>query len=233
MIPTFLLTALFIQSAEIAYGKSSPLGRYIESSNWRERKFAYEYSLNSIIGIKRAKMKPYLVHVVKRGSPPRYAPIIGEEFEFSSRRVALSILADWQDPSLIPLFLEFIVYQAPDPKRPFETDAKGRQHYEDYFAAVKGLINIGQPALEPTLRELIKSRIPTSPQYDTYKAASVYVRYRNLIHVFRGILDYQGAKDYFTREIEKWDKTDPKSAEKLCEALKYLEMNYRTKSNGP
>ncbi|MBL8821794.1 MAG: hypothetical protein JNJ77_04335 [Planctomycetia bacterium] len=235
MIPTFLFTALFIQSAEIAYGKLSPLGRYIESSNWKERKFAYQYSLNSVIGIKRQKMKPYLVHLVKRGSPPRYAPIIGEEFEFSSRRVALSILAEWQDPSLIPLFLEFIVYQAPDPKRPIETDAKGRQHSEDYFAAVKGLIDIGQPALEPTLRELIKSVIPTkfNANGDSYKTASVYVRYKNLIYVFWCILDYQGTKDYFTREIEKLDKTNPKSADKLREALKFLEKNYHHKRNKP
>lgn len=228
MIPTFLVTAFFIPSAEIAYGKSSPLGRYIESSYWKERRLAYDYALNSIIGFKRQKMKPYLVFLARRGSPPRYGPIIGEEFEFSSRRVALSILAEWQDPSLIPLFLEYIVYPAPDPNRPIESDAKGRQHSEDYFAAVKGLINIGQPALEPTLRELIKSDIATQ-----FTSARINHKYRNLIYVFWSILDYQGAKDYFTREIEKWEKTDPKSAEKLQEALKYLEKNFRTRRNRP
>lgn len=232
MIPTLLLTVFFIQSAEIAYGKSSPLGRYIDSSNWTERRFAYNYSLNSVIGIRRAKMKPYLVHVVNSGAPPQYGPIHGEEAEFSSRRVALSILAEWHDSSLIPLFLEYLVYPAPDQNRSPVTRL-GREPRQDHFAAVKGLINIGQPALEPTLRELIKSEIPTSPHSDSYKTASVGVRYKNLIYVFWCILDYDGAKEYFTKEIEKLDKTDPKSSEKLREALKYLEKNYRSKQGRP
>ena len=238
MITTILLAALFaqkqeVESPEIQYGKSSTLGRYVESLNLSERKRAYDYALNGIIGIRRQKMKPYLVHVVKRGAPPQFGPINGEEVEFSSRRVALSILAEWQDPSLVPLFLEFIVYLAPDPNRS-PTAGMGREPREDLFLAVKGLINIGHPALEPTLRELIKCVIPDE-KIETlapYKRASIHHRYENLIYVIWCILDYQGAKDYFTKEIEKLDKTDSKSADKLREALKYLEKNYRTKWNG-
>src|SRR5438445_10879900 len=142
MIYSILLTTLFIQSPEIEYGKSSTLGRFIESNNWSERRRAYDYALNGTIGIRREKMKPYLVHIVKKGAPPRYGMITTDMDEPSSRCVALSILAEWHDPSLIPLFLEYIVYQAPDPNRSPLVHL-GREPREDLFAAVKGLINIG------------------------------------------------------------------------------------------
>ncbi|MFT3881172.1 MAG: hypothetical protein QM703_16100 [Gemmatales bacterium] len=225
--------ALQSSSPEIDYGRKS-IGRYIESSKVFERKMTYNYALNIIIGNRRQKMKPYLVHVVKQGEPPQYGVITNEEEEFSSRRVALSILAEWHDPSLIPLFLEFIIYPALDPNRPSTTDAKGREPCEDYFAAVKGLINIGHSALDPTLRELIKSDIPDEKNESLapYTRASIRHRYNNLICVIWCILGYQGAKDYFIKEIEQLKSTDPKAAEKLNQALKYLEENYRTKWNG-
>lgn len=233
MIYSILFTALFIQSPEIEYGKSSTLGRYIESNNWSERRRAYDYALNGIIGVRRQKMKPYLMHIVKKGASPRYGMITTDMDEPSSQCVALSILAEWHDPSLIPLFLEYIVYPSPDQNRSPEVGL-GREPRADLFAAVKGLINIGQPALEPTLRELIKSEIPDekTKTLDPFKRANIYHRYNNLIHVIGCILGYEGAKNYFAKEIEKLDKTDSKSADKLREALKYLEKNYRNQWNG-
>ncbi|MFT3881173.1 MAG: hypothetical protein QM703_16105 [Gemmatales bacterium] len=233
MLLTIVLTALLIQtpdklSPEVEYGKKSTLGRYIESPNVSERNRAYNYALNSIIGIRQQKLKPYLVHVVRMGAPPKNELVGGDEEEYSTRRVAQMILSQWHDSSLIPLFLEYINYHAIDPNKSHQYYGLGKEPLQDHYAAVKGLINIGQLALEPTLHELIKCEIPDERINGLahQERANIIHRYKNLIYVIWCILDFDGAKNYFTMEIKKLEKTDPESTSKLRYALRHLETNY-------
>ncbi len=198
---------------------SPSLARSILSTNMRERKDVYNYSMVSLIGLNRARSKNFLLNVIHANPlfPSRNAPN-NEEEHYAPRRIALSILAEWHDPELIPVFIENIDYVACDPNRSGLSKAPSNE----YFAAVKGLINIGKPAIQPCLKELAKNE--NNPEVvrfrprdaDDYRL-SIYRR-ENLLFVISSVVGNAEARKLLDNEIERIGKTDPDGAKNLRNA---------------
>jgi hypothetical protein len=201
----------------------------VTSATADDRRLAYGEALNGLIGIRREKMKPFLLDVIKTNPlvPPGHGRVFdSKETEFSPRRVGLSILAEWHDASLIPLFMEYIDYQAPDPYRSQEPGVV--QVPSDLYAGVKGLINIGKPALRPCVDELLKSPLPNESMRKSANddQRRIYDRYNNLVYVIYGVLGPEAQK-YLAAEAERVGKGDALAGEKLRQAAEFMDRNYR------
>ncbi|MFT3878674.1 MAG: hypothetical protein QM703_03325 [Gemmatales bacterium] len=212
------------QHADIQRAKASTFGLYILSEDFHERKLAYRYAMSYVIGIKRQEMKPFLLHVIWSDPlmPPRNAPINGEEATFSPRRVALSIIAEWQNPEFIPVFLDYVDYYANDPNRTWLTEDPPYQT----FVAMKGLINIGKPAVLPCIRELTKTE--NNLEWMRFQARtpeayqSAIQRYHNFIMVIRNIVGDEEAIRLIDKEIDRVKKSDENGARNLRSAMNFV-----------
>lgn len=142
-----------------------------------------------------------------------------EEERYSPRRIALSILAEWHDPELITVFIENIDYVAEDPHR---SGLSKTPIGNEPFAAVKGLINIGKPDIQPCLKELSRNEnnpqavrsLPHTP--DDYRLAEW--RQENFVFVIKSILGKDEARNILRDEIHRLAKIDTNAAENLRKA---------------
>jgi hypothetical protein len=228
MISFIIICLLSLQAQDLGETDPPSLKQLILSKNVREREQAYRYAMTGVIGMRRQRSKAFLLNVVRADPlmPPKNGPINGEEAQHSPRRIALSILAEWHDPTLTTIFLEFLDYDATDPNRsgfwlgpiPNET-----------YAAVKGLINIGKPAIQPCLVELTKKENNpevvrySNPPPGAYNRAGT--RQANLLFVLRTILGDEEAKNAMEREIPSLTPTDSDRAKNLHSALNVLETS--------
>jgi hypothetical protein len=199
---------------------SPSLARIILSTNMQERKDAYNYAMANVIGLNRVRSKNFLLNVIHTNPlfPPRNSPN-NEEEHYAPRRIALSILAEWHAPELIPVFIENIDYVVVDP------NASGLSKApigNIPFASVKGLINIGKPAIEPCLKELAKNE--NNPEVVRYRPRdaddyrlSMYRR-ENLLFVISRVAGNAEARSLLDKEIERIGKTDPDGAKNLRNA---------------
>lgn len=235
MIATFLgalmaLQQLELQQADIQKGKTSTLGAYILSDDYHVRQRAYRYAICNVIGIKRQEMKPFLLHVIRTDPlmPPRKGPINGDDATFSPRRVALSILAEWHEADFIPVFIDYVDYYAIDPNGSRWTPIPPRVTY----VAMKGLINIGKPAVLPCLRELAKTE--NSPEWFRFQNPPPEAyrrgleRHHNFIMVIRDIVGDEEAMRLLTKEIHRIEKSDPEGARNLRSALDIITSTARS-----
>lgn len=195
---------------------SPSLARLILSTNMQERKDAYNYAMVSVIGLNRARSKNFLLNVVHTNPliPPRNAPN-NEEEHYAPRRIALSILAEWHDSELIPVFIANIDYVACDPNRSGLSKAPNNE----YYAAVKGLINIGKPAIQPCLKELAKNEnnpevVRFRPRDSEDYRLSIYRR-ENLLFVISRVAGNAEAKKILEKEIQQLITNDPEGAKNL------------------
>lgn len=201
------------------------LARLILSLKVHQRQEAYRYAMANIIGKQREKNKLFLLRVVRENPliPPKNVSD-NEEERHSPRRVALSILAEWHDPDLIAVFIENIDYVALDPNR----SGLSKAPINEYYAAAKGLINIGKPAIEPCLKELAKNEnnpqmvrsLPHTP--DDYRLAEW--RQENLVFVIKSILGKDETRNILQDEIHRLAKIDPNGAENLRKAADSFQL---------
>lgn len=199
------------------------LAHLILSTKVQERQDAYRYAMANMIGQKREKSKPFLLRIIHENPliTPNNGPPENEEDRYAPRRIALSILAEWHDPDLISVFIENIDYVAEDPNR---SGLSNVPIGNEPFAAVKGLINIGKPAMQPCLKELAKNENnpevvrfrPRTP--DDYRL-SLYRR-DNLLFVLKSILGNQETRSQLDKESRRLEKIDQHGAENLRAAAK-------------
>lgn len=230
MLAAILITCMLVlrgpthQPDHLNLGESDPpqLGRLILSTKVQERKETYKYAMTAVIGLRRQKSRLFLLRVIQANPliPPNSGSPHNEEDQYAPRRIALSILAEWHDPELIRIFIENIDHVAEDPNRSGISKAPSNE----YYAAVKGLINIGKPAIHPCLKELAKKEnnpeemrfLPHTP--DDYRLA--HCRQENLLFVISRVLGNPETRSLLAKEIQQLEGIDPKGAENLRTAAK-------------
>jgi hypothetical protein len=143
-----------------------------------------------------------------------------EDDTYSPRRISLSILAEWGNPDLSPLFIRYIDYVAPDPQLMV---ANCLPH--ERFAAVKGLINIGSSAIPDCLKEIAHiekagsaNDVPANEQPKSDSKQSQF----HLTYVIWSISGYRKTVSIFEREIRRIEPQDPVGAKNLKEAIDNL-----------
>lgn len=223
MLITIITTLLIFNNKYILDTAPPVLKSKILSESFYQRREAYNYSMLNIIGNSQNKSKSFLLFVIRTDPlmPPKIGPVNGEEATYSPRRIALSICAEWHNPELIPIFLQFIDYYSPDPNKS-NAYLASIPHVD--FAAVKGLINIGKQALDPCIHELKKPEnnpLRNRGTSELYKKA--LKRQRNLVYVIWNILGYNEAQALLYKEINILSTNDEESSNNLRCAVEYME----------
>lgn len=231
MLVTAIYSLLTIQQATVQKEAPTAFVKMILSEDVMKRKQAYPYANSHLIGLIRKKTKPFLLHVIQTDPlmPPRHGPINGDEANYSPKRIALSILAEWQDAELISLFLGYINY--------YSAGQYGITNFwmpHERYAAVKGLILIGKPSLGPCINEIAKISIHSGMSLGGYESIETYnaaLRRRSfLVHTIWSIVGFKEAQRLLVSEAEILSAINPSAANNIAGALEYLKQSeyYRT-----
>lgn len=218
-----LVVISILQGGDIEKDINKKFSVKLTSTDEASRREAYFYAIKNIIGFKRTTYAPYLLHIINTNYMPQGTVLANEEAERSPRRIALSIISEWSDPDLLPVLSKYIVYYAPDQQiSPTTTLFSGDLH--ENYAAIKGMINIGKPAIAHCFGEMIKADADVALIPDDHgppKTMEKMMRQRQLHlgYVIWMIAGKAEAIKLFEQEIEKAGATSPVAAGKLRAAL--------------
>ena len=192
----------------------------LSSKNRHERKDAYYYSMQYLIGKKRNDAKSFFLKVInsKDTIKQKDGTYNKEDMIRSPRRIALSIIAEWCDPDFIPVFVNYLTYYAPDPQL-----VVGDGELYEKYAAIKGLINIGRKSIPFCIDGIVNSEKYQSIHDDLASKitddAQAQQRELHYTHVLCKILGNSETKELLGSEHDKIISKDPRGAAKLQKCI--------------
>ncbi|MBL8821733.1 MAG: hypothetical protein JNJ77_04025 [Planctomycetia bacterium] len=181
------------------------------------RRGVYHFAKQSLVGLKR-KESMLLIKLALYSdgfsNKPGKLPSSDDDY-YSPRRIALAIVSDWHESELIEPLINLI----DSTRGAGDTDAPLHEQYP----AIKGLINIGTPALKPCLREI--ADIHYQEPFLTEKISRDARKSSHLLYVVWGILGYDESLKLFAKEISRIETDNPKGADNLKTAVERFKNN--------
>lgn len=208
------------------------LVKRISCNNVYDRIKSIDLVSSHIVGFHRERLLPTLYSIVYV-NPPTYplhlehhdrvaeAGLVSLSKSHPPRRIALSILSRWSNVESVRVFIDYIDYINGD-----ISDSLTNDKYYETYVSVKGLINVGKPALSLCINELVSERSGLNPECEFNRDVLVCENRRRTLIVYSicMILGYERAEAYMLEEIKKSSIISKLKESKLQDAYAILKL---------